>query len=350
MQTKQPDPLDRDLAAISMRHSPRWRAFRTAAWLLMLPGLAMASEPRELRLGSDAWPPFTEEPGRQRVAIQLVHTALERAGINATTTIVDWKDVEAGIREGELDGSAAMWRTDRREKDLVFSAPYLENRLVLVGRKGSDVGFTRMSELAGRRVAAVGRYAYGDEIEKAVGVYFVNGRNDQENLDRLLAGDVEYMLVEELVVRYLLTYQPDETAAKLEIGTIPLARRTLHLAVRKDLPDAEAIIAAFNKEIPGMISDGTCSEILQVGWIRVDVDGDGLYELVPPGDLVGTVPPGSVYDVFGKAPETLQEKERVFIQGSIYEGWDAIPERYKGPAGPNDPAFKHGTTVFSLQF
>ena len=350
MQPKQTGPLDRHVAAIPQRHSSRWRALRTAAWLLMLPGLAMASEPRELRLGSDVWPPFTGEAGGQRVAIQLVHTALERAGINATTTIADWKNVEAGIREGELDGSAAMWRTDRREKDLVFSAPYLENRLVLVGRKGSDVGFTRMSELAGRRVAAVGRYAYGDEIEKAVGVYFVNGRNDQENLDKLLAGDVEYMLVEELVVRYLLTYQPDETAAKLEIGTTPLARRTLHLAVRKDLPDADAVISAFNKEIPGMIADGTCSEILQVGWIRVDVDGDGLYELVPPGELVGTVPPGTVYDVFGKAPETPLEKERIFIQGSIYEGWDAIPERYKGPAGPNDPTFKHGTTMFTLQF
>lgn len=350
MPRKQPHPLDQPPAVLPQRHSPRWRVLRTAAWLLMLPGLAMASEPRELRLGSDAWPPFTDEAGGQRVAIQMVHTALERAGINATTTIVDWKDVEAGIRDGELDGSAAMWRTEKREQQLVFSAPYLENRLVLVGRKGSDVGFTRMSELAGRRVAAVGRYAYGDEIDKAVGVYFVNGRNDQEDLDKLLAGDVEYMLVEELVVRYLLTYQPDETAAKLEIGTIPLARRTLHLAVRKDLPDAEAIITAFNKEIPGMIADGTCSEILQVGWIRVDVDGDGLYELVPPGDLVGSAPPGSVYDVFGKAPETEQEKERVFIQGSVYEGWDAIPERYKGPAGPNDPTFKHGTTVFSLKF
>lgn len=350
MQRTQAEPLDLETAMIAGPHTTRRRVLHVAAWLAMLPGLAMAAEPRELRLGSDAWPPFTDEPGRQRVAVQLVHTALDRAGIHATTEIVDWKDVEAGIRDGDFDGSAAMWRTDRREQELVFSAPYLENRLVLVGRKGSDVDITRISELAGKRVAAVGRYAYGGEIEKAVGVFFVNGSNDQENLDKLLAGEVDYMLVDELVARYLVTYQPDETAAKLEIGTVPLARRLLHFAVRRDLPDAEEIIEAFNREIPGMIADGTCSEILQIGWIRVDVDGDGLYELVPPGDLVGTVPPGSVYDVFGKAPETPPEKERIFIQGSIYEGWDSIPERYRGPSGPNELTFKHGTTLFSLQF
>ncbi len=40
----------------------------------------------------------------------------------------------------------------------------------------------------------VGHYAYGEEIDSAQGVFFVSGRNDQENLDKLLTGDVDYML------------------------------------------------------------------------------------------------------------------------------------------------------------
>jgi polar amino acid transport system substrate-binding protein len=323
-----------------------------AAWLVTLPALAVATEPAELRLASDAWPPFTDGPGRQRVAVALVETALERAGIRATTTIADWKDVEAGIRRGTFDGSAAMWRTDRRERDLVFSEPYLENRLVIIGRKGSDVSALEMADLAGKRVAAVGRYAYGDEIDKAVGVIFVNGRNDQDDLNKLLAGEVEYMLVDELVARYLVAYQPEEAAAKLEIGATPMARRTLHFVLRRDVPGAEDIVKAFNEEILGMLADGTYAEILQVGWIRVDVDGDGLDELVALGDTVGELPPGSVYDVFGKEPEIEPEKQRVYIQGSMFEGWDAIPDhlKAKGPAGQNDPTIKQGTTLFTLKF
>ncbi len=326
------------------------RVLRAMVWLTMLPLLAMAAEPGELHLASDTWPPFTDGPEGQRVAIDLVMTALDRADISASTAIVSWKEVEAGIRSGTFDGSAAMWRTEKREQELVFSEPYLENRLVLVGRKGSDVAATRMSDLAGKRVAAVGRYAYGDVIEKGAGIYFISGRDDQDDLDKLLAGDVDYMLVDELVARYLLAYQPDEAVAKLEIGTTPLARRTLHLAVRRDVPGAEQMIGAFNHEIRGMLADGTYAEVLKVGWILVDVNGDGLDELVTLGDVIGQAPPGTVYDVFGKEPETPPEKQRIFVAGSVYEGWDAIPDRYKGPAGPTEPTFKHGTTVFTLKF
>lgn len=234
----------------------------------------------------------------------------------------------------------------------MFSSPYLENRLILIGRKGSDVSATRMKDLSGKRVAAVGQYAYGDDIDAAVGVLFVSSRNDQDSLDKLLAGKVDYMLVDELVAHHLMTFQPDDAAAKLEIGMTPLARRPLHFAIRKDVPDAERILSAFDSEIGKMQGDGTYARILQVGWIRVDVDGDGLYELVALGEHVGDVPPGSVYDVFGEAPDDVPpEKQRVVIQGSIYEGWDAIPERYKmDPAGVNDVTFKQGTTLMTLQF
>ncbi len=338
-----------------LRSSARRPAFAalllaTTALAVLLTGAAGAADRTALRLASDTWPPFTDAPDRRRIALELVHTALERAGIEATTTIVEWREVEAGLRRADIDGTAAMWHTDERAKALLFSQPYLENRLVLVGRKGSNVDAARIQDLAGKRVAAVGRYAYGEEIASASGVLFVNGRSDQESLDRLLAGEVEYMLVDELVARYLMTYQPDEVAAHLQIGTTPLARRSLHLAIRRDLPDAQPIVDAFNTAITGMLRDGTYAEVLQMGWVLIDVDGDGVDELVALGDSVGVRAPGAVYDVFGTEPEVPPETRRVFIRGDLFEGWDSIPDRFRGPAGPNDVTFKQGTTLFTLQF
>ena len=44
-------------------------------------------------------------------------------------------------------------------------------------------------------------------------------------------------------------------------------------------------------------------------------------------------------------------KERVFILGNIYEGWDAIPDRFKvPPSHGGDTSFKYGTTVTTLKF
>jgi polar amino acid transport system substrate-binding protein len=323
-----------------------------AVCAVMLPALATASDDGEISLASDSWPPFTEEAGRQRVALELVHTALERAGYAAATTIVDWRVAERGIREGRYDGSAAMWWTNERERQLFFSDPYMENRLILVGRRGSDVSAARMADLNGKKVAAVSRYAYGPEFETAAGVLFVRSRNDQDSLTKLLAEEVDYMLVDELVARYLMQHQPDEVSANLEIGKKLLARRSLHLALRHDVPNVTDIIEAFNTEIHDMLMDGTYAKVLQMGWVRIDIDGDGLDELVTLAEVVGEVPPGTVYDVFGDEPETPPEKQRVFVAGSIYEGWDAIPENVKsqGPAGVMDPSIKQGTTAFTLKF
>jgi ABC-type amino acid transport substrate-binding protein len=326
------------------------RTLFVALCLAMLPVMAQSDDPVELRLASDLWPPFTDATDRQGVAVEIAHTALERAGISAATTIVEWREVETGIQKARFDGCAAMWRTEKRARVLFFSQPYLENRLVLVGLRDSNVSATKMSDLAGRRVAAVGRYAYGGDVENAIGVHYINSRNDQDSLDKLLAGEVEYMLVDELVVRYLLTHQREEAIAKLEIGTTPLSRRKLHFAIRRDLPGAREIIKAFDTEIRNMLADGTYASILQVDWIRADVDGDGLDELVTLGDSLGQTPPGSVYDVFGDAIDIEPEKERVFVAGSIYEGWDAVPEEYKKQTVPDEQKMKLGTTIFTLKF
>ncbi len=346
----------RPLDATTRRNRPRpWSRMLVlcfAAMLAVAATPAAADDPVELHLGSDEWPPFTGGPESERAATELVQTALERIGIEATTTIAEWKTIEAQIRRGDLDGSAAMWRSAQREKELLFSAPYLENRLILAGLSGSDVSATRIADLSGKRVAVVGSYEYGDAVDGAVGVYFVGTQGDQDSLDKLLAGKVDYMLVDELVANHLLSFQPDETSANLAIGLAPLIRRSLHFALRRDLPNAKKIIDAFESEIRQLQADGTYSEILRVGWIRVDVDGDGLYELVPLGDHLGEAPPGTVYDVFGELPkQEPEEDQRIVIHGHLYEGWDAIPDRYKvAPSHGGSTPFKHGNTFLGLKF
>jgi hypothetical protein len=65
------------------------------------------------------------------------------------------------------------------------------------------------------------------------------------------------------------------------------------------------------------------------------------------------VPPGTVYDVFGTPPEDLPpERQRIVVQGNVYEGWDAIPEdlKAKGPASQGDVTYKQGTTLMTFKF
>ena len=240
-------------------------------------------------------------------------------------------DVIKSIKNGTYDGSAALWRTDERSEYLLYSAPYLENRLVLVGPKGSDVSATRMSDLKGKKVAVVGSYAYGAEVNDRSGVILIKTGSDQESLDKVLKAEADYMLADDLLMNYLIEHQTEEVNENLEIGKNTLFKRSLHFAVRKDHPNAEKIILDFNDQIVEMVKDGTYNKILSINWIETDVDGDGIAELVLGGNAAGTTAPSSSYSIMTQNQDIsmLEDKDRYYIDGQIYDGWKNVPDRYK---------------------
>ncbi len=326
-----------------------------ALMLSILPLHAAAVEsapPKVLRLSSDVWPPFTDVPGSSRVAIDLVRAALERAKIEQNTTIrQDSTDLVDDLRSGKIDGSAALWRTDERAKFLLYSRPYLENRLVLVGKKGSDLSAVSLSLLAGKRIAVVKSYAYGQAVEKTKAPKFVEGPSDGENLQRLLRGEVDYVLADELVVHHLFRQYPEKAQRLLAVGEVPLIERSLHFAVRRDLPGAARIIQRFDAEIRAMIVDGEFNRILRVDWIRVDVDGDGVLELVHGGNAAGELPPATGYDLFEhfEVGDTKSKagEFRYLIRGRAYDSWEDVPVEYKIPSN-RDTGLEPGRPGFIL--
>ena len=118
-----------------------------------------AAQGRQLQLVSTAWSPFTNAPEQARFALDLVGVALERVGIIAQTVIVDEGPLTPLLLSGEFDRSAALSRDTERERALIYSQPYLENRLIIAGRQGSDVSATLLADLTGKRIALVSGYA-----------------------------------------------------------------------------------------------------------------------------------------------------------------------------------------------
>ena len=98
---------------------------------------------------------------------------------------------------------------------LLFSQPYLENRLVLVGRRGDDVSATALGGARGRRIALVEGYSYGDAIVERR-ARLVPSRSEEDSLALLLAKKVDYILMDELVVQYISSNHPNEARTKLQ--------------------------------------------------------------------------------------------------------------------------------------
>ena len=157
----------------------RARGFSAATLVLAIAAasLVLAAPAPPLSLVSTAWPPFTDAAGRPRFALDLVETALGRISLSARTTIVGAGQFTPALLGGTFDGSAAVWKDPERERVLLFSRPYLENRLVLVGRHGVDVSASSLSGLKGKRVAVVEGYSYGEALDSA-GLVLVRSRSE----------------------------------------------------------------------------------------------------------------------------------------------------------------------------
>jgi polar amino acid transport system substrate-binding protein len=331
--------------------SPKVLAF-FSLFLTVAASLAPSAQTSPLRLVSTAWSPFTNEPGQPRVALDLVEAALGRIGVSTKTTVVEPARFTAALLGDEFDGSAAAWKDAERERVLLFSQPYLENRLILVARQGGDVSAAAIADLKGKRIAIVEGYAYGEAVDVA-GVIFVRSRGEEDSLALLLGDKADYALMDDLVVQSIVENYPDEARTKLTLASRPLLTRPLYLAVKRARPDAASIISRFNAQLRGMIADGTYHRLLHVPWIYADVDGDGLFEYVSQSDRSGSVEPQRVYTLFTNDDPTakpLDAGSRFYIGGNIYTNWATVPNRFKvdDPQDP-DPA-RSTATIFRFRW
>jgi polar amino acid transport system substrate-binding protein len=290
--------------------------------LFILTNILGKSQESTLILASDVWPPFTNVEGEKRITLDIVGTALERLSIENKIVIEDFQDVITGIESGQYSGSSALWYSEERAKEMIFSEPYLYNQLILVGRKGSDVSAISFDDLAEVKIGVVENYAYGEDLTKNSKIVIVKGLSDQKNLEALLAKKVDYILVDALLIQYLLKYQVNDVSEFLEIGNNPLSIKALHFALNKNIENSAQIIASFNVEISEMLTDGSYHEILELNWIKEDIDGDGKMEMVFIGNKAGSSQPSNAYSM---SPSNMAINEGFYINGEFYLTWDQVP-------------------------
>lgn len=251
-----------------------------------------------LRLGNDPWPPFIIPGAEQGTAEQLVCEALARGGHTCDVTVSEWTAVLERARSGELDGIAAVWKSPERESFLVYSEPYLTNRMVAVTRAGAGFNIDSLDQLSGMRVALVGDFAYGDAIEAArpqMQVFVVD--SDLAGMHAVRLGQVHVAIVDELMARrYVDAGRVDE----VEIGDGALTYRELYFAASRANPAAEAVVGDFNRGFQAMLADGSVNEILGLDWLVTDLGNDGTLDLVlrpsvSPEELDDPLAPGGAY-------------------------------------------------------
>ena len=164
------------------------------------------------------------------------------------------------------------------------------------------------------------------------GPAFVPSRTEQDSLKQLLDGAVDYTLMDELVVQYIVSNYAEQARTRLQLGSTPLVTRQLYLAVRRTLPDAESIVTRFNAQLRGMIADHTYHRLLHLDWVRADIDGDECTRARAAERSPGRGRAQRAYSLIFTEPSVMptpKTEGRFLLGGSIYDGWTTVPDKFK---------------------
>ena len=212
---------------------------------------------------SGNWPPYSDQGlPQQGLAVDLVTTALQRAG-HRTRVRVDTLDrILEGGRIGVYDVFATPWYSEARDQYLAFSDPYLDSRIRFIMRRDRNFEFNDFDDLQGMMIGVVKDYAYDEKFNESRDLIKISERNLIQNLLKLLQGRLDLTLDDELVLQYEINRYLPNSRDELEMLPEPLAVRGIHIGVSRENPKHAQIVADFNKAIVEMKKDGSYDRIV----------------------------------------------------------------------------------------
>lgn len=243
--------------------SPMKTALRlVTAWLVM--SLTLTAHALTFRAASDPYPPYGDPKHPDGgLGMEIIRAAYKTQGHEVTMEYLPWARAEAGVKNGTYDILPFTWKTDAREKVLLFSAPFAIGNVRFIKRRGDPFNFQGMESLEGKRIGVIQGYGYSDAFAQSTSFVRENGKDLATNVQKLLLKRLDLTIEDETVARAALFAEGPEVLEQIEFVKTPLAVNPLYITAGMQNPLAQEIISAFNKGLEIIKANGTYDRIFK---------------------------------------------------------------------------------------
>ncbi|QJY35774.1 transporter substrate-binding domain-containing protein [Vibrio europaeus] len=199
-----------------------------------------------LKVAQDLWPPYVMNSALgSGIAHDLVIEGLISAGFEVDYSVKPWTRVLKETINGKNDVIIAIWKTEQRARDYIFTDLYMHNRMAVVSRQEANFEFSSLHSLAGIRVAMIDNYAYGAKLVDYQELIPVSSIHLPNSIRLILTDRADVLVTDEAVGRWTIKEMRVD-ASKLSFSSVYLDTTPLYAAVRKNHPQAQQIVAALN--------------------------------------------------------------------------------------------------------
>ena len=231
-------------------------ALTTAAW-------AGSDDTQVIRLVADEWPPFSgANLPRQGLSLDVVSTVLETAGYQVETEVVPWARIMDGARRNEFDAVGSLFYDPEIATFMAYSDPFYSTEVQLVQRRGDSHSFTTVDALRPYTIAVGDGFLYEDEFDNAD---YLQKRTVTTTLQalRMVAFERADLTLDSVdVVNYAIATEDPSLADQLTFVPGVMTSQNIHVALRNDFPNVEAVLADFNTTLAAMRADGRLDALL----------------------------------------------------------------------------------------
>lgn len=202
--------------------------------------------------------------------IDLAREAAKRLGVTFEFKPIDWNRKREELTDGNVD---IIWNgldiTEERKEYMLFSKPYMDNRQILLVKRGAVDRIRTVGDLEGKVVgtqAGSSSETYVNDTPSFKNSFaaFKTYRNFKDAFAELDSGDVDALICDEIVARYELGKIPPKfVIVEVTIGPVT----EIGIGFRKN--DTE-LRDKVQKVFDDMIRDGTAKAISEK-WFNADL-------------------------------------------------------------------------------
>ncbi len=219
----------------------------------------------------DAFPPMGFRDEKNEIVgfdIDLAKEVAKRLGVDVKFQTIVWESKLEEINSGNID---VIWNgfsvTPERQKEYLFTKPYIKNRQVIVVTADSPI--KTKADLEGKKIGIQAGSSAQDAVMADKATYEVIKDNLLEFDDNVMAmkdlkgGGLDAVVVDIIVGKYYVSKHPGEYKfLEEDFGAEDFA-------VGLRITD-KAFLAEMNKALDDMKADGTASEISNK-WFNEDI-------------------------------------------------------------------------------
>lgn len=199
--------------------------------------------------------------------IDLAKAVSKEMGVEFEFQPIDWDAKELELQNKKVD---CLWNglsiTPAREKVMQFTAPYLDNKLVIMTMADSNI--KTKADLAGKNVGTQAASSALDVVkEDASYATFQDTLSEYKDYDAAIM-DLEIGRIDAIIVDDVLgNYKNNLKNNAFAFGTEDFGPDKYGVALRKD---DKALFEAFNTAFKAVIENGTASQISNE-WFGKDI-------------------------------------------------------------------------------